>query len=85
MPLKKSRREESSARQSRQNMSEQFDDSSLLAVLRRKKEALENAIRILEEYQTLVGAHDSRPPLPAELDTARVVELLSQRDLFSRD
>ena len=66
-------------------MSASLDDSSMLAILRRKKETIENVIRVLEEYQKLVGATDSRPPFPSELDSTRVVELLLQRDLFPRD
>jgi hypothetical protein len=66
-------------------MPESFDNSSLLTILRRKKETIENVIRVLEEYQKLVGATDSRPPFPSELNDARVVELLLQRDLFPRD
>ena len=61
-----------------------FDDSPL-AVLRRKKEALENTIRVLEEYQKLICAADSRAPLPADLGLAHTVELLLQRDLFPMD
>ena len=83
--LKRPPKGEGSACQNRPSMSDPLDDSSLLAVLRRKKETLENAIRILEEYQNLVGAHDSQTPLPSELNAARVVELLLQRDLFPRD
>jgi len=61
-----------------------FDDSPL-AVLRRKKESLENAIRVLEEYQQFICAADPRGPLPADLDMAHTIELLLQRDLFPMD
>ncbi len=66
-------------------MPQTFNDSSLLTILRRKKEIIENVIRVLEEYRKLVGTTDSRPPFPSELDASRVVELLLQRDLFPRD
>ena len=61
-----------------------FDDSPL-AILRRKKEALENAIRVLEEYQDLIGAAEPHSAIAADLTMTRTVELLLQRDLFSHD
>jgi hypothetical protein len=61
-----------------------FDDSPL-AVLRRKKDAIENAIRVLEEYQKLICAADPRGLLPADLGMDHTIELLLQRDLFPMD
>ncbi|HWE51642.1 MAG TPA: hypothetical protein VG273_17750 [Bryobacteraceae bacterium] len=59
-----------------------MSDAARLTVLRRKVAILDDAIRVLVEYQNFVATSESRPALPAQLTETRVVELLTQRNLF---
>jgi hypothetical protein len=66
------------------NMLLSFDNYPL-AVLRRKKEALEKAIRVLEEYQEIIGAVDGRTAYPADAGVVSSIELLLEQDFFPAD